>query len=306
MKPSTQPWPDCATRISSASARAIAPCALARASSTRPRWAAITAAGNSPGGGSRPSCVLSSIESAAYRSASSQFPPATRGARGPQRLCLSARGRSGRSRRANLLEERARPVDVGRPPELVQPKTHGRTVVERPLGQRSLERERLFHLRSRYAASGVEVHEAEGGESAAAERGVVDPPGGADGEPLCSMPRSKPSLEAHQAGESQLDVGLERVVALGFRERLAVEGDGVLRVCLDAGQLSQDGRALVARRCRRARPLEQGHRSVAVPGAVLHVGCDEHPPASVVRARWRREPERLLGELDGRRRRAAD
>ena len=36
-------------------------------------------------------------------------------------------------------------------------------------------------------------------------------------------------------------VGLERIVALGFRERLAVQRHGVLRARLDAGQVCEDG-----------------------------------------------------------------
>ena len=60
MNPRTQPWPDWPIVIPSASARITALLDLARASSTRPRWAATIAAGNSSVGMTRPSCVRSS------------------------------------------------------------------------------------------------------------------------------------------------------------------------------------------------------------------------------------------------------
>ena len=73
-KPSTQLWPDSSIGIPSASPRAIASFAQARASSIRPRCAAMTVAGKSGAVFTSPSCAESSNERAAYRSASSQFP----------------------------------------------------------------------------------------------------------------------------------------------------------------------------------------------------------------------------------------
>ena len=47
--------------------------------------------------------------------------------------------------------------------------------------------------------------------------------------------------------------------------------------------MGKDGRALVARCGRGTRLFEQRGRPVAVPGAVVHVGCDEQAPTRVIR-----------------------
>ena len=58
MKPSTQRWPGCAMRMPSASASASARSDRSRASSIRPRCAAMNAAGSSEiGRSSRPNCA---------------------------------------------------------------------------------------------------------------------------------------------------------------------------------------------------------------------------------------------------------
>ena len=117
-----------------------------------------------------------------YRSASSQFP--ARHSSKPRNQSASA-SLAGSFRALAALRSSwksvARAVDVRRPAELLAEEPR-RAVVERPLGQRPFERDRLFHLRGRDAASGVEVHEAVGRECAAAEGGVADTRGGADGE----------------------------------------------------------------------------------------------------------------------------
>ena len=81
---------------------------------------------------------------------------------------------------SEILEERARPLDVPRPPELM-PEDARRAIVDRPAGQRPFEHERLFH-RGGYAAPGVEVQKPVRRECAAQERGVVDTGGCEDGK----------------------------------------------------------------------------------------------------------------------------
>ena len=120
---------------------------------------------------------------------------------------------------------------------------------------------------------------------------------------LCSIPRSRPSLIPHQPGEIEVDGRLERIVALGFRECLAGEShrdpagwpgsEPALREWPPA-RLPGAGRGACL--------LEQCRRTVDVAGDVVHVRCDEQAPMRLVRSRGRREPERLLSELGGRRR----
>ena len=133
MKPSTQRWPDCAMRTSCASATAIARCDRSRASSIRPWWAAIIAAGNSAIGcaPSRPNCARSASESAAWRAADVPVArPPLEDAQQPQRVRLlgaipgahrdraTPRGACGRdrahpTRRAGTpKDELAAPVDL--------------------------------------------------------------------------------------------------------------------------------------------------------------------------------------------------
>ena len=131
------------------------------------------------------------------------------------------------------------------------------------------------------------MHEAVGRERAAPESSVADTRGGADGELAVLDAALDAVAETHQPGEAEVDPGLERIVAAGLRECLAVESHGVLRARLDAGQMGQDGRALVARRSRGARLFEQRRCPVVVPGAVVHVGCHEQAPTGVIRTRWR-------------------
>ena len=90
-KPSTQPWPDCAMRIPSASARAIARCALARASSIRPRCAAMIAAGNSSGGRRRGRAAIEEVQrvGGVPRRPPPSSLPATREAQEPERIRLA-------------------------------------------------------------------------------------------------------------------------------------------------------------------------------------------------------------------------
>ena len=98
------------------------------------------------------------------------------------------------------------------------------------------------------AASRVEVHETVGRECTAAQGGIVDARGGADGQCSVFHPFLDPSREAHERGQAEVDGGLERSVGLGFRQGIAIERDGVLWACLDAGQMGHDRCALVAGR----------------------------------------------------------
>ena len=141
-------------RIPSASARAERGADRARASSIRPRWAAMTAAGNSPGGIRRPSCVLRSSESAAYRSASSQFPARHSSKPRFHSAHASFAGSLRPGRVEDSMESSRAASSVGRPEELMA--RLGGPAVERPVRQRSLERDRLVHLGARDAAAGVE------------------------------------------------------------------------------------------------------------------------------------------------------
>ena len=158
-----------------------------RASSMRPRCAAMNAAGNSSGGIRRPSWVIRSTDSNAYRSASSQLP--ARHSRWDmfQRAPLRASDRSAARDGQHLVVERTRPVDLCRPDELV-PEVEGRAVVEWPAWQRPLEDDRVFHRRARNATPGIEVHVPVGPGRDAAECNVVDARGGLDGERPYSTP----------------------------------------------------------------------------------------------------------------------
>ena len=122
-----------------------------RASSIRPWWAAMTAAGTRSAGTCRRAAPGGPTTSS--RSVGVVPVPCTplEKAQKPQRLCLVTRivPRAVATLRASL-EERSCTVDVARPPELVA-EDERRALAERPLGQRSLERERLFHLRARDA-----------------------------------------------------------------------------------------------------------------------------------------------------------
>ena len=83
----------------------------------------------------------------------------------------------------------------------------------------------------------------------------------------------------HQRGEPEVDRGLERVVALGFRERLAVQRHGVsrARARTHVGELAR-GRSPARRPARpRLALVEQGERAAGVAGGVVPVGGEEEP-----------------------------
>ena len=145
-------------RSASVSERAKAAVERVRASSMRPRCAAMNTRETRPAASERPSWVIRSTDSDAYRSASSQL-PARHSRWDMYQSAPSSRMGSFRTRatRQHLVVERTRPVDVRRPDELV-PEVEGRAVVERPAWQRPLEEDSVFHLRACDATSGVEVH----------------------------------------------------------------------------------------------------------------------------------------------------
>ena len=103
-----------------------------------------------------------------------------------------------------------------------------------------------------------------------------------------------------------MDGGLERVVALGFRERLAVERHGVLRA-RPGRRPDVPGRSRA--RCP-AQPLRAPARAGRSRGRCHRRGraCRRRGADAVARrpdVAGGREPKRLLGQLGGRRRRAA-
>ena len=130
----------------------------------------------------------------------------------------------------------------------------------------------------------LKCRSAVGGECAAAERGVADTRGGADGELAVLDAALDAFAEAHQSGEAEVDRGLERVVAFGFRERLAVERH---RLCADSPGRRPDAPGRLRARCP-AQPSaracsSKADRAAGVAGDVVHVGGEEETPARVVR-----------------------
>ena len=74
--------------------------------------------------------------------------------------------------------------------------------------------------------------------------------------------------ETHEEGEIEVKLRLKRIVAFGFRERLAGECHGILRAGLAPSQLCENGRPFTTWRCPGACRLEQRRRTVDVPGDI--------------------------------------
>ena len=66
--------------------------------------------------------------------------------------------------------------------------------------------------------------------------------------------------------------------------------------------MSQNGCTFNPRDSGCTRVFEQRAGSRRITGAVVQIGREEQAPAGIVRARGRREPKRLLGEIGGRNR----
>ena len=111
--------------------------------------------------------------------------------------------------------------------------------------------------------------------------------------------------EAHQGGEAQVDLGLERLVVAGFREGLAVERDGISNAVGDPREPAQDGCASSPWCGRDASLLEKARRPRAIARVVVPLGGKEEAATCVLCVHRRREPKRLLGELGRSYRRAS-
>ena len=194
----------------------------------------------------------------------------------PERPGLAARVVLCLSPLAELQQQREGGIEVERPGELVA-EVLGRPLDERAARERPFERERLFHLGARDAASAPEQPFAVDGERAAPERRVVRPGRSSDGQLGAGHATLDPRAPAHQVGVLEVDRRLEGNVALGVRECLGVQLVGVPRLGSreHVGELDEDLGPPRPRRRRRPRVGEQVDRAGEVAGDVVPVGGEE-------------------------------
>ena len=251
--------------------------ALARASSIRPRCAAITAAGSSPRGAQSTELRLELQRVGRVpRLPAPSSPPATRGSSGARRASAilgvvpSVRGapqlHGGASRaRSTSPDHQSWCAERDRRP-----------VVERPLGQRPLERERLVHLRAWRCRARREVRTSVCRECAAAQRDVVDARGGIDGQ-LAVLDAALDALA------ERIRSARPRWIAPRAHRRprppRAPRGRAQRRSCALACDAGRGAPGRLPARSPARQPsralLEQRDRSIAVAGAVVHVGGEQ-------------------------------
>ena len=211
--------------------------------------------------------------------------PATRAGSGTTAPPPLPRGRSAPSRHCRTSWKSVpRAVDVRRPAELPcrRPTSDRRRAATRP----AIARARAPRPSPRIGMPRpvLKCMQAVGRECAAAERSVADTRGGADGELSVLDAALDPLGQAHQSGEAEVDGGLERIVALGFRR--VPRGRARRRRAGLPGR-RPDAQATVARSTPGAAAaravLEQGGRPAGVSRAVVHARRDEQAPSGVIR-----------------------
>ena len=298
MKPSTQPWPDCPIRIRSASARATAALARARASSIRPRWAAMIAAGNSPVGRrgraasgarrlGRVPVGLGPVPRPPFEEA--QAPERERLRRSVVPLLAASRSSE---------EQPACPSSVDRPHQLM---------ARRP--RRARRRSGASgSVRSSASASSISARgmprparkrqSARGRERAAPEADVVVRAAARTADSLCVEAALDAVAVVHQVREPEVDRRLERVVALRLGERLAVVGDARSRSlpATSASWTRTAARSTPGAAVARARVERSTARPVS-PAAGAWRRREGRRRRASLGVGGRGEPERLLRQL---------
>ena len=305
MKPNAQPCADSAMRIPSACARAMAPVALARASSVRPRWASTNTAASSKGALSWPSCVNSSTDPVAYRSASSQFPARHSVKPRNQRTVAIPEGSSIASAAVRTPERNVRARSTSADQQSCSQRAHvGPPSSSKPGSNPSSSKASLISLSgmprpdrkysSPYAASARHRTASSRARDAASTASLA-----------CFRPSSAPTLQRIRIATLRWIVARSQssppACASASRQRRRASSmlDWASARCTRTVARSVPGAATPSA------PSSNVDRSWPIPGSVVHVGCREEKPAGIVGARGRRDPKRFLGELSGRRRRAA-
>ena len=279
-----------------------AACAMARASSMRPWWAAMTAAGNSSGG-DQPTELRREIQRLG-RVAVGLLPVPRPPLEEAQDTTASTLRLAGSFRACSasqdLVEQRPRAARSRADQQQLRAQTYrSDRSSSGHAGKRSLECERLLHLGVRDAASGVEVHECRTTASARQlECDVVGPRGGATASVARARGHARvPSRRnASASARSTVDRRLERIVA--FRFRRAPRGRAPLPLCGSASDSTSpscdDDRGRSSPGAASAAPARAGLSRGRVAGAVCLSAARNRRRRASSGARVRREPERLL------------
>ncbi len=258
---------------------------------------------------SRPSCVASSSASAAYRSASSQFPARHSSSPRFQSVPPSPRALVPCSARVEELEQhRPCAVELDGPDELVHidlGRSRRRTRAANPASDRSSASASSSWARGRpRPARNCQLACTASARQRTPDRHSARPRArpGRHGQGRARRRRPQRIIMARRRWMVASRVASSPSPPTSARR---YSSSGALRASLDARELDEDLGELGAGCSLGSSPLEQGGRATAVPSRVVPVGGEEDSASRVAALVDGREPERLLGQLGGGGRRAA-